>query len=111
MLSQLAVTATLALAAVAANCGNGVYPECVSVYKGTGCQSFNKETSYRPTCEGNCYVYPFDSLQLAGSAFKNVDCVAYSDTNCQNKIGDTGNVSGGCYSFKGGNSMKCYHGC
>lgn len=63
MLSQLAITATLALVAAAANCGSGPYPECVTVYKGTGCQSFNKETSYRPTCEGNCYVYPVSFLR------------------------------------------------
>lgn len=145
MMPHIAIIVGLASTALAANCGNGPYAPCVTVHKGTGCQSFNKLTSYRPTCQGNCYVYPvslnthhlyrfvanlpqFDSLALAGSAFKNVNCVAYSDTNCtftkffysslvkltskgKNRIGTTGNVSGGCYSFKGGNSMQCYHNC
>lgn len=58
MMPYIAIIVGLVSAAAAAGCGNGPYPECVTVYKGTGCQGFNKETAYRPTCQGNCYVYP-----------------------------------------------------
>lgn len=58
IMPRIAIIVSLASAAFAANCGNGPYAPCVSVYRGTGCQSFNLQTSYRPTCEGNCYVFP-----------------------------------------------------
>ncbi|KAK5999149.1 hypothetical protein PT974_01538 [Cladobotryum mycophilum] len=101
-----------ALAGALANCRGGPFSnECVFVYGGTGCEGYNLETSYRPTCEGNCYAYPFGSISVQASEFYNVDCHAYSDDNCQNEIGDTGNVNGGCYNFSNGRSMKCYYHC
>lgn len=57
MITYITIITGLTSVAIAANC-DGVAPACVSVYKGTGCQLFNKETAYKPTCQGNCYVYP-----------------------------------------------------
>lgn len=86
--------------------------ECVTVYSGSDCATNGVETSYRPTCAGNCYVYGFDSLKVQGSAYYGTNCVAYSDTNCQDEIGQSGNqYSGDCSTFEGGQSMKCYYDC
>lgn len=72
------------------------------------------QASYKPTCEGNCYVYPFNSLSVAGDGWFGTNCQAFSDTNCQNYIGETGNIVRGdayCQNFQGGNSMKCWYRC
>lgn len=99
--------------ALSANCGstpgfaNG---ECVFVESGS-CGS-TVQTSYKPTCAGNCYVYPFNSLAVAGDGVFGTNCQAFSDYNCQNYIGETGNaVSSTCKNFPGGHSMKCYYRC
>lgn len=90
--------------------------ECVKFYAGSGCRASNIEGSYKPTCGGNCYVYPFGSLVAFGDGFYGTNCVAYSDNNCQNELGSTGNSKGGsgCKTFSAGNgaqSMKCYYRC
>lgn len=42
-----------------------------------------------------------------------VDCVAYSDIDCQNQIADSGNEHGrSCLdNLNGAQSMRCYYGC
>ncbi|KAG7001919.1 hypothetical protein G7Y79_00030g064520 [Physcia stellaris] len=86
---------------------------CVSVYSGSNCANGNIETSYQPTCAGNCYVYPFGSLKVQGDGIYGTNCAAYSDKNCQNPLGSTGNTVFGtkCGNFGGGQSMKCYYKC
>lgn len=93
--------------------GSDPYQACVSVYAGGGCDTANYLLNYVPTCEGNCYQYPFGSVYLQGSFAYGVDCHLYSDDNCQNEVADSGNVLGkGCTNAPGsGKSMKCYHNC
>ena len=99
--------------ALSANCGstpgfaNG---KCV-VVESKSCGS-TVQTSYKLTCAGNCYVYPFNSLAVAGDGVYGTNCQAFSDSNCQNYIGDTGNSIGArCKNFPGGHSMRCYYRC
>lgn len=89
--------------------------ECVRFYTGIGCDG-QEAGSYKPSCEGNCYQYGFDYIDVAGDGTYGTNCFAYSDSNCQNYIGQTGNqvsVFGTetCMSFPGGQSMKCYYRC
>lgn len=98
-------------------CSGKEASECVQLYRGSSCDNAEFILDYTPTCEGNCYVYDFESLKVFGSTYQGTDCVAYSDRNCQDEIGDTGNIfyglpnTGHCQAFAGGKSMKCYHGC
>lgn len=105
--------ASMATLSRAKDCEQG--QECVNLYSGGNCDPYLFELSYQPTCEGNCYVFPFTSLRVKGTYFLGTNCHAYSDTNCQDEIGSTGNVvgtgSGECTNFGGGQSMKCYYDC
>ncbi|KAH0538688.1 hypothetical protein FGG08_004763 [Glutinoglossum americanum] len=113
----LKVIALLSLSALglAGDCEAGIgSDECVSVFADGGCGSY--ETSYRPTCEGNCYRYPFKGLKVKGNSFRGTNCVAYYDDNCQQAIASTGNQYGesDCVSFDhggGAQSMQCYFDC
>jgi hypothetical protein len=110
----------LALAVVrpstAANCsGNdgGAGGECVYYYA-SSCDDSNALGSYKPTCEGNCFRYSsFSAIGVSGDKWKGTNCVAFSDDNCQNAIGSTGNeLDTSCTDFnKQANSMQCYFGC
>ena len=103
--------------AVAASCQNApgvANGECVTFYSQAGCDSAMQEGKYKPTCEGNCFQYPFASILVAGDGTYGTNCYAYSDSNCQNYIGQTGNKVVGtasCHDFGGSNSMKCYYRC
>jgi hypothetical protein len=91
--------------------------ECVKFYSGnsnTNCNDYlTGIISYKPTCQGNCYVYPFDSISVSGDGTYGTNCYVYSDSNCQNEMFSTGNVvgAGGCWASSGANSMKCYYRC
>ncbi|KAJ7458175.1 hypothetical protein FB451DRAFT_1406485 [Mycena latifolia] len=87
--------------------------ECVSYFHGANCQATNYISDYVPTCAGNCFQYnSFDSLYLTGNSILGTDCHAYSDSNCQNQIADSGNiVHQGCLNSPGAKSMKCYYNC
>ncbi|WPH02945.1 Hypothetical protein R9X50_00581600 [Acrodontium crateriforme] len=107
--------ASLALAGACTGNGDSFSQECVTLYNGENCPSNGVEASYKPTCAGNCYVYGFNSLNVQGSYFYGTNCHAYSDSNCQNEIGSSGNIvgagAGKCFNFQGGQSMKCYYNC
>jgi hypothetical protein len=108
----------LLLSSLAGNCqgtpgtANG---ECVAYYYGPNCgNGGGLAGKYKPTCKGNCFKFnSFNSIAAEGDGTYGTDCVVYSDDNCQNEIGDTGNhISGGpCNNFPGANSMKCYYRC
>ncbi|KAL5334386.1 hypothetical protein BJX70DRAFT_378346 [Aspergillus crustosus] len=124
-LSQtLAVTLTMALAGVtvAKDCNTlaGGVLECVQYGKGSCNNEVGPVTQYAPTCGGNCYVDDFDYIFVSGNGVFGTDCIAYSDTECQNEIGRSGNqVVKECldiyddagYPVGGGKSMKCYYNC
>ncbi|KAJ7713130.1 hypothetical protein DFH07DRAFT_1003675, partial [Mycena maculata] len=75
----------------AASCGSGGAGECVTYYSGSACEG--ELGDYVPTCTGNCFQYSsFSSIQVKGSPVAGTDCVAYSDENCQNEVGNSGNV-------------------
>ncbi|KAH7410526.1 hypothetical protein DE146DRAFT_361362 [Phaeosphaeria sp. MPI-PUGE-AT-0046c] len=87
---------------------------CVTYYADGGCTSGRTLGSYKPDCTGACFRYDsFTSIKVSGSAIWGVGCVAYSDTNCQNKIADSGNVRGSrCMTELGAaKSMQCYFRC
>ncbi|KAK5999148.1 hypothetical protein PT974_01537 [Cladobotryum mycophilum] len=79
---------------------DGFHTECVTMYGGDHCETNNIGASYRPTCAGNCYVYPFNSLHVQGSMWLGTNCHAYYDTNCEYEIGSSGNVMGGEILFR-----------
>ena len=85
--------------------------ECVTYYSDQA--HTNPLGSYVPTCKGNCFQYSsFQSLRTEGALAKGTDCAVYSDSNCQNKIADTGNHIAVQYtSFSSANSMQCYYNC
>ncbi|KAK6330342.1 hypothetical protein TWF696_003438 [Orbilia brochopaga] len=83
---------------------------CVTYYDGCGGRKLG---SYKPTCEGNCFRYDrFGGIWAAGDGTFGTNCQAFSDDNCQNYIGETGNqvFRSGCKAFQG-KSMKCYYRC
>ncbi|KAF3912607.1 hypothetical protein AA313_de0205743 [Arthrobotrys entomopaga] len=102
------------LAAFASNCaGSPGQPggQCVQFYTGGGCSG--NSIKYQPDCSGACYRYDsFTGIKASGDGYFGTNCAVFSDTNCQNQIGSTGNnvLNGGCYS-KTGKSMKCYYAC
>ncbi|CEJ83693.1 hypothetical protein VHEMI03226 [[Torrubiella] hemipterigena] len=114
---SIVITLACATAVIAGDCNpNDPYgQECVNVYGNANCDAGSQKTSYKPTCKGNCYVYPFNSLNVQGSYLYGTNCVAYSDKECKNKIGESGNIvgqgNGKCANFSGGQSMKCYYKC
>ncbi|KAJ7450194.1 hypothetical protein FB451DRAFT_1286393, partial [Mycena latifolia] len=97
--SLLALLATASLS-LAKSC-NG--DECVAYFHGSNCQSSGYISDYVPTCDGNCFQYSsFDSILIDGNGILGTDCHAYSDSNCQNELADSGNVA---------DDMKCYYNC
>ncbi|KAF3937620.1 hypothetical protein ABW19_dt0205679 [Dactylella cylindrospora] len=104
---------SLAATALSANCQNApgvANGACVSFY--TGCGGL-KLGSYKPTCEGNCFRYDsFGGIWAAGDGTYGTNCYVYSDVNCQNYVGQTGNqvFRSGCKAIPG-KSMKCYYRC
>ncbi|MCJ1456928.1 hypothetical protein MMC28_007294 [Mycoblastus sanguinarius] len=87
---------------------------CVTYYSDSGCTDGLALGSYKPDCSGHCFQYSsFSSIEVAGSTILGVDCVAYSDSNCQNKIGDSGNQHDThCLeNLNGAQSMQCYWDC
>ena len=116
-LISILLSLTMAPWAMAEDCQNtgGVANgECVTVYTGQGCEDFQIEARYKPTCEGNCFVMGFSSLHVAGDGTFGTDCIAYSDTNCQVEMSDTGNIATGpgvCRNFPNAQSQKCFYRC
>lgn len=87
---------------------------CVTYYSDNGCTSGLSLGSFKPDCTGHCFQYSsFSSIKVAGNTITGVDCVAYSDSNCQNQVGDSGNQHGAhCLgNLNGAQSMRCYYGC
>ena len=87
---------------------------CVTYYSDNGCTPGLSLGSYKPDCSGHCFQYnSFSSIQVGGSIVTGADCIAYSDGNCQNEIGDSGNQHGPhCFdNLNRAQSMKCYYGC
>lgn len=95
---------------------NGEEVECVTYFHGSDCQEANTIADYVPTCDRNCFQFSsFDSIRVAGNAIFGTDCHAYSDPNCQNEIGDSGNTVSGfpgrCLNVQGAQSMICDFDC
>ncbi|KKK12603.1 hypothetical protein P175DRAFT_0500889 [Aspergillus ochraceoroseus IBT 24754] len=87
---------------------------CITYYSDSGCTRGLERGSYKPDCSGNCFRFDsFSSIQVAANVLTGADCVAYSDSNCQNAISDSGNQHGHyCMeNLNGAKSMKCYYGC
>ncbi|KAF7369542.1 hypothetical protein MVEN_00284100 [Mycena venus] len=87
--------------------------ECVSYFHGGDCQSGGYISDYVPTCGGNCFQYSsFDSILVEGNGILGTDCHAYSDSNCENELVDSGNVvTSVCVNSQGANSMRCFYNC
>ncbi|KAL7629627.1 hypothetical protein AAE478_001149 [Parahypoxylon ruwenzoriense] len=88
--------------------------ECVEYYTAENCDVFKKAGEFVPTCDGNCFQYDsFSSLMSGGDGTYGVDCQVFSDSNCQNSIGDTWNevIGNLCKHFPGEKSMKCFYRC
>ncbi|KAJ7476419.1 hypothetical protein FB451DRAFT_1033133, partial [Mycena latifolia] len=89
--------------------------ESIGFFHGTDCQgSFGREIgNYISICEGNCFQFDsFESLRIQGNGFLGTDCHAYSYINCQNEMGNSGDIGGAvCLSVPGAKSMKCFYNC
>jgi hypothetical protein len=117
-LALLATGLGLVVSTLAANCQNSpgvANGQCVKFFSGYNGEGA-LEGSYKPTCQGNCYRYGFNSIRVAGDGTYGTNCNAYSDNNCQNYIGQTGNelstfARTTTTNFPGGQSMKCYYRC
>lgn len=98
-------------------CSFGIGQGCVQFFSDGGCTAGRKLGEYPPTCEGNCYQFSsFSSIRAMGSTIWSVDCEAYADINCQNKIGDTSGRPWGRSDYcmedvLGAQSMKCWFRC
>ncbi|EJD54821.1 hypothetical protein AURDEDRAFT_119192 [Auricularia subglabra TFB-10046 SS5] len=96
------------------NAGGVANGECVKFYGGSDCKG-PAIGSYRPDCSSSCFVFDsFSSLHAAGDGTFGTDCVAYSDTNCQVEMTETGNVvvgSGRCITVPNAKSMKRFYRC
>ena len=65
---------------------------CITYFSDGGCIGGLALGSYRPDCSGACFRYSsFSSIRIMGNTVTGADCVAYSDSNCQSKIRDSGN--------------------
>ncbi|KAI1316745.1 hypothetical protein F5Y16DRAFT_406797 [Xylariaceae sp. FL0255] len=70
-------------------------------------------------CSKQCYSTTDNiaSIKATGDGTYGVNCHMYSDSNCQNQIGETGNIifgGGKCYTPGNGatgHSMLCYYKC
>jgi hypothetical protein len=114
----LALPIALLAGQVVAQCAlpGAVNGQCVTLYNSEDCNG-PVIGSYKPTCEGNCFQYDnFGSVSVAGDGTYGTDCHVYSDINCQNQIGDSGNhVIGAAQCLRlglhAGKSMKCFFRC
>lgn len=115
----LAPLALLAPHVLASNCQNNpgvANGECVKYYASGNCNG-NPLGSYKPDCSGACFRFSsFGSIGVGGDGTYGTDCHAYSDANCQNQIGDSGNhVTGpqSCLQMgkNAAQSMKCFYRC
>jgi len=114
---QVALTTITFVAGALASCNSGSSPgtangECVKYYSGSGCGG-SGIGSYKPTCGGNCYQYDsFSAIEVDGDGTYGTNCEAFSDVNCQNSMGSTGNtLIKKCVNFPNAKSMKCYYRC
>ena len=92
--------------------GNGGDGACVIYYGGKDCQE--PLGSYHPTCNGNCFQYDnFQSLEISGSILAGTDCEYFSDDECGNSLGKSGNTRlTTCMSSDvKAKSMRCYYNC
>ena len=72
-----------------ANCDNSA---CITYFSDGGCTNGRALGSYKPDCSGACFRYSsFSSIRVQANTVTGADCIAYSDSNCQNKIKDSGN--------------------
>ncbi|KXJ92535.1 hypothetical protein Micbo1qcDRAFT_202756 [Microdochium bolleyi] len=89
--------------------------QCGEIFSGGGCN--NKIGQIGPDCSGTCYRGSFLSIRASGDGTYGTNCHIYSDDNCQNDIGSTGNIKfswqGGCKDATGaqGKSYRCYFKC
>ncbi|KAF2455247.1 hypothetical protein BDY21DRAFT_380787 [Lineolata rhizophorae] len=98
---------------VRASCESGG-GACVRYFSDGGCTGELELGNYQPTCDGNCFQFSsFSSIEIESSVIFGTDCIAYSDTNCQNEITDSGNQHGEhCMTnLNGAQSMICYYKC
>ena len=85
---------------------------CITYFGGDNCN--DPLDSYSPTCNGNCFQYNlFQSLELKDSIFYSSKCLIYSDVDCNNQIGDSGDAFDTVYMNprQSARSMKCYFNC
>lgn len=65
---------------------------CITYFSDSGCTNGRALGSYKPDCTGHCFQYStFSSIRVQANTVTGADCVAYSDSNCQNEIKDSGN--------------------
>ncbi|KAH8892086.1 hypothetical protein GQ53DRAFT_863778 [Thozetella sp. PMI_491] len=91
--------------------------QCGEYYSGTQCGG-SKVGQIPPDCSGQCYPVSggFWSVKATGDGTYGTNCALYSDSNCQNELGSTGNsVTAGrqkCATGQGmAHSLKCYFKC
>ena len=87
---------------------------CALYYSDDTCTDGLELGSFKPDCTGACFQFSsFNSVGVAGTIILGVDCVAFSDTNCQSRMGDTGNQHGThcLVGVTGAQSMQCFQGC
>ncbi|CZR54946.1 uncharacterized protein PAC_04831 [Phialocephala subalpina] len=99
--------------AFAADCQNSpgvANGECVKLYEGGNCNG-NVAVSYKPTCEGNCFQFGFNSIDAAGDGTFGTSVVIYSDNNCQNQISTIGNTIESSCGNTIGQSHKSFYRC
>ncbi|KAJ7683456.1 hypothetical protein B0H17DRAFT_941885 [Mycena rosella] len=94
--------------AVSGQCQDG---QCVTLFSGSGCQG--EITEFIPSCNNNCIQFnSSNSIFTLGSLIHGTDCEAFSDSNCQNQMVNTGNhIVGTCANAPGTNSYKCFFDC
>ncbi|KAM7198210.1 hypothetical protein V8F20_006237 [Naviculisporaceae sp. PSN 640] len=97
--------------------GGVINGQCGRYYRGQNCG--DQIGAIDPgQCQGTCYS-SFDaiaSIKAVGDGTYGTNCELYYDSNCQNKIGETGNSvfgGGNCYSPNGrtGHSFRCWRKC
>jgi hypothetical protein len=98
--------------ALAKDCSND--GECVIYWASDDCQG-DDVGEYVPTCQGNCFVFPFNSIAAYGNGFDGTACQMYSDNNCQNEVDWIDNTvtpfGSACHTYNTFNSMKCWFDC
>jgi hypothetical protein len=103
------ILALLASCAAAKDC-SGSNGECIQYYSDDNCVTLEGE--YQPTCQGNCFVYGFNSIRATGGKVGvEPSCTLYSDDNCEHEVDYINTGDNRCHSYNTFSSMRCYYDC